>query len=170
MKAFEAILTRRSVREFTSEPVGEEALEQILRAGMQAPSAGNQQPWHFIVVRQRALLDEVARVHPYAQMCRTATAAILVCGDATLEKFPGYWVQDCSAAAENMLLAAHALGLGGVWVGVHPRAERIGVMRELFRLPESVHPLCLLPLGRPTATPAPVERFLPARVRYDRWE
>jgi nitroreductase len=170
MKALEAIFTRRSVREFTPEPLPDDVLERILRAGMQAPSAGNQQPWHFLVVQDRGLLEEIARIHPYAQMCRTAAAAVLVCGDSTLEKFPGYWVQDCSAATQNILLAAHALGYGAVWVGIHPRAERVAVIRELLRVPETVHPLCLVPLGRPANAPPAADRFQPSRVRRDRWE
>jgi nitroreductase len=170
MDANEAIFTRRSVREFTEEAVPDEIVERLLRAAMQAASAGNQQPWQFVVVRERALLDEIARVHPYAQMCRTVSAAILVCGDVALEKFPGYWVQDCSAATQNILLAAHAHGYGAAWVGIHPRAERIGVIRELMGLPENVHPLCLVPVGRPSSLPPAVDRYQASRVRRDRWD
>jgi nitroreductase len=153
MDARDAIFTRRSVREFTGEAV----------------SAGNQQPWQFVVVRERALLDEIARVHPYAQMCRTVSTAILVCGDASLEKFPGYWVQDCSAATQNILLMAHARGYGASWVGIHPRPERIAAVRGLLRLPENVHPLCLVPVGRPSAPLPVVDRYQPTRVHRDRW-
>jgi nitroreductase len=103
-------------------------------------------------------------------MCRTAPVAILVCGETSLEKFPGYWVQDCSAATQNILLAAHALGYGAVWVGIHPRAERIAAIRELLRLPEGIHPLCLVPVGRPAGPLAPADRYQPSRVRRDRWE
>lgn len=170
MDAYEAIITRRSVREYADEPVTDGVVEMLLRAAMQAPSAGNQQPWHFVVVRERARLEEIARVHPYAQMCRSAPVAILVCGDETREKFPGYWVQDCSAATQNLLLAAHALGYGAVWVGIHPREERIVVIHELFRLPDGIHPLCLVPIGRPAGPPAQADRYQPSRVRHERWE
>ena len=170
MDAYEAIITRRSVREYAGEPVSDEVVEQLLRAAMQAPSAGNQQPWHFVVVSERTLLEEIARRHPYAQMCRTAPVAVLVCGDEGREKFPGNWVQDCSAATQNPLPAAHALGYGAVWVGIHPREERIAVIRELVRLPEAIHPLCLVPIGRPAGPPTQADRYQPSRVRRDRWE
>lgn len=170
MDAMEALLTRRSVREYADEPVPEALVEQLLRAAMQAPSAGNQQPWHFVVLRDRTLLREIARVHPYAQMCLSVPVAILVCGDESLEKYPGYWVQDCAAATQNLLLAARALGYGAVWVGIHPRAERVEAIRWLMRLPAGIHPLCLVPVGRPREHPAPQDRFNAERIRFDRWE
>lgn len=170
MEAMEAILTRRSVREYAAGPLPDAAIDQLLRAAMQAPSAGNQQPWHFIVIRDRVLLSEIARVHPYAQMCLGAPAAIAVCGDESLEKYPGYWVQDCSAATQNLLLAARALGLGAVWVGVHPRPERIEAIRWLLRLPAGIHPLCLVAVGSPGHYPAAEDRYRADRIRFDRWE
>jgi len=170
MEALEAIFSRRSVREFTSEDVPEEVIERLLRAAMQAPSAGNERPWRFVVLRNRAALEELARVHPYAQMCRSVPVAVLVCGDATLEKHPGYWVQDCSTAAQNLLLAAHALGYGAVWVGIHPRGERVEAIRAITGLPEGIHPLCLIPVGRPAYVPPAEDRYDPARVRRDRWD
>src|SRR5512142_911151 len=108
MDALEAILTRRSVRRYTPEPIAEELLHELLDAAMHAPSAGNEQPWHFVVVTDRETLAAIPRFHPYAVMLRQAPAAIVVCGDPTLEKYHGYWVQDCAAATENLLLAAHA--------------------------------------------------------------
>jgi nitroreductase len=120
MEALEAILSRRSIRKYRDEPVGEEAIEQLLRAAMSAPSAGNQQPWHFVVIDGRDILEKVEKVNPYAGMAADAPLAVLIAAEPALEKFPGYWVQDCSAAAENMLLAAHAMGLGAVWTGIYP--------------------------------------------------
>lgn len=169
MEALEAILTRRSVRKYGEEPVGDESVTTLLRAAMAAPSAGNQQPWHFIVVRDRALLEGIAAFHPYGAMTREAPLAIVVCADLELEQRPGFWVQDCAAATQNLLLAAHALGLGAVWLGIHPRPERIEATRALFGLPHQVIPLAIVPIGHPAESPAPVDRYNPRRVHFDRW-
>ena len=114
MDAYETILTRRSIRRYTNQDVSEEMVEKLLRAGMAAPSAGNQQPWHFLVIRDRDTLVKITEVHPHSKMLLTAPLAILVAGDEKLQIHPGYWLEDCSAATENILLAAHALGLGAV--------------------------------------------------------
>jgi nitroreductase len=170
MDAIDAIFTRRSVREYTDEPVPERVVENLLRAAMQAPSPGNQRPWHFILLRDRSTLTEITRFHPYAQMLHTAPLCIVVCGDTNLERYPDSWVQDCSAATQNLLLAARALGFGAVWVGVHPRPERVEPIRTLLRLPEHIIPLSLVAVGRPAVQPPPEDRFDPSRVRRERWE
>lgn len=170
MEAMEAILTRRSVRRYEGKEVPEETLTEILRAAMAAPSAGNQQPWHFVVVRERGVLEALARVSPYAGMTSEAPAAIVVCGDLSLEQRKGFWVQDCSAATENLLLAAHALGLGAVWCGLFPREDRVAATRALLGLPEYVVPLALVPLGYPAEHPARADRFDAGRVHHNRWE
>ncbi len=169
MDAMEAILSRRSIRQYTAEPVPQEAITGLLEAAMSAPSAGNQQPWHFVVVDDRKLLDEVPRYHPYAQMLPQARVAILVCGDLELETHPGYWVQDCAAATENMLVAARASGLGAVWLGIYPRQERVEAIQKLFALPENVIPLCLVAIGYPAEQKPPASRYNAARVHYNRW-
>jgi len=169
MEALEALLTRRAVREYTSEPVTEEELQTILRAAMHAPSACNQQPWHFIVVDDRETLNAIAARHPYAQMLLQAPMAISVCADVTLETCRGHWTSDCSAAMENLLLAAHALGLGSVWVAVHPAEQRVQAVRELLHLPNFVVPLCLAPLGHAAGPLPKVDRFNPARVHRGGW-
>jgi len=169
MDALEAIFSRRSTREYTSEPVAEESLEQILRAAMHAPSAGKGRPWHFVVLRERAVLDEIARLHPYAQMMRTAPVAVLVCADSQLERSPGFWVQDCSAATQNMLLAAQSLGLGTAWVGLHPVAEREEALSRLAGLPAKVIPLCLVAIGHPLESGPREDLFDPGRIHRDRW-
>jgi nitroreductase len=169
MDAMEAILSRRSVRSYTSAPIPETLLSQLLRAAMNAPSAGNEQPWHFVVIRDRAILEAIPGFHPYASMLRGAAAAILVCGDLQLEKFKGFWVQDCSAATENILIAARALGLGAVWLGLHPLEERVTQMRKLLGIPDHVVPLSLVSLGYPKDEPRPADRYQVARVHYDRW-
>jgi len=169
MEAVEAILTRRSIRKYTDKPVADGLVTELLRAAMAAPSAGNQQPWHFIVVRDRALLEGIAAFHPYGAMTRQAALAVVVCADLKLEQRPGFWVQDCSAATQNLLLAAHARGLGAVWLGVYPRPERVEATRSLFSLPEHVVPLAIVPIGHPAESPAPADRYDPRRVHFDRW-
>jgi nitroreductase len=169
MDAITCILTRRSIRMFEKRAVGEELIRQVLEAGMMAPSAGNQQPWHFVVITDTALMAQVPRIHPYASMAPEAAFCVLVCGDPRLEKHSGFWVQDCSAAVQNMLLAAHALGLGGVWTGIHPDENRVNAFRRLFGLPDSVVPLALLPFGHPAQKSERVDRFRPERIHKNRW-
>lgn len=169
MNTLEAIHTRRSIRKYTSAPVSEEAIKSLLAAAMSAPSAGNEQPWQFVVITERTVLDKIPTVSPYAGMCREAPVAILVCGDLTLEKFPGFWVQDCSAAAQNLLLAAHDLGLGAVWTGIYPMEDRVKGFRGLLGLPEHVVPLALIPVGHPAQELSSQDRFREDRVHYNKW-
>ena len=162
----DAIYSRRSVRRYSDRPVPEDVLRKLIGAAMMAPSAGNRQPWHFITVTDRERLDAVAAVNPNAGMVTQAPAAILVCGDEELEMHPGYWMQDCSAALQNLLLAAHGLELGAVWTGIWPREERVTGFRKLFGLPPGVHPLGLVVLGY---LPEDREsREVPDRFRDDR--
>ena len=169
MDAMEAILTRRSIRKFKSQVVSDDLITQLLKAAMYAPSAGNQQPWHFIVVKDRAFLDEITKIHPYAQMLNEAPLAIAICGDIEKQIHEGYWVQDCSAATENLLLAAHALGLGGVWLGAHPREERVAGLRKILHIPDKIIPLCVIAIGYPAEEKPPAERFFPERIHHDKW-
>ena len=171
MEAMEAILGRRSVRRYTDQAVSEEVIERLLRAGMAAPSANNEQPWHFVVIRERGILAEVPNFHPYAQMLKQVPVALGVCADLKLEKKPGmgYWIQDCAAATENILLAGHALGLGGCWLGIHPRPERKEGLRGLLDLPKSVEPFSLIALGYPAEQKGASERYRTERVHWDRW-
>lgn len=167
--AIEAILSRRSIRRYTPEPVPADVVRKILEAGMSAPSAGNEQPWHFVVITARRILDEIPRFHPYAEMLKEAPVAILVCGDRRLERYRDHWIQDCSAATQNLLLAAHALGLGAVWVGIYPAEDRVIRIRTLVSLPSSVVPLCLVPLGYPAERVPRGDRYDPSRVHSDGW-
>jgi nitroreductase len=169
MEALEAILTRRSIRCYTTDRVPEQTVTELLTAAMSAPSAGNQQPWQFVVMRDRQLIDQIPAIHPYAQMVREAAVVILVCGDLEKEKHAGYWVQDCSAATQNLLLAAHARALGAVWLGVFPRDDRVASLRELLGLPRHVVPLALISIGRPAETKPRADRYDPERVHYDGW-
>lgn len=169
MDVLEAILDRRSIRRFTAEDVSREAEQVLLRSAMYAPSAGNQRPWHFVVLRARHLLDAIQTFHPYAGMLREAPLAVLVCADLALETHPGYWMVDCAASTENLLLAAHGLGLGAVWLGVFPREERMDGMTRLLSLPQSVRPFALVAVGHPAEHPPRPERFMPERIHRDRF-
>ncbi|HWR25547.1 MAG TPA: nitroreductase family protein [Methanosarcina sp.] len=167
MDTLEAIHTRRSIRKYKDKPVPEELVTELLRAAMSAPSAVNAQPWNFIVIDDRKLLDEIPTFSPYAAMCREAPLAILICGDTTLEKVPGYWVQDCSAATQNLLLAARAVGLGAVWTGIYPVKDRVEGFRKAFGLPEHVIPLAFVPIGYPDKYPGLQDRFDRGKVYYN---
>jgi nitroreductase len=169
MDTLEAIHTRRSIRKYQDTPVPEETLRKLLAAAMAAPSARNGQPWQFLVIDDRGILAEIPNINPNAKMAAEAPLAVLICGDLTLEKSAGYWVVDCAAAAENMLLAAHALGLGAVWTGVYPRQPRIDGLRQLFNLPENIMPHSLIVMGFAAEQPEHPDRFHPERIHRNRW-
>lgn len=149
LSALDAIATRRSIRSFTAEPLDETIVRQIIEAGMQAPSAGNAQPWEFVVLRSAESKQKVVDMHPYAKMAAQAPVAVLVCGNLSKEKYPGFWVQDCSAALQSMLVAARAQGVGTVWCGIHPMQDRVEAFRAAFGLPAHVEPLGLVVMGWP---------------------
>ena len=166
----DAIYKRRSVRKYTSKPVPEKNIIEFIRAGMNAPSAGNQQPWHFVIIDDREILKEITVIHPYSKMLHQASAAILVCGDLDLEKHEGYWVQDCSAATENILLEIADQGFGGVWLGVHPRKDRVEGIRKLLRIPPRIVPFSLISLGYPAESKEPKIKFKKDRIKHNYWE
>ena len=167
MEALEALSTRRSIRTYQDRPIPEDALRTILGSGMDAPSAMDQQAWHFVVVRDG--LAEIPSAHNHSELVTGAAAAIVVCVDSGLEKLPGFWPQDLAACSQNILLAAHALGIGGVWIGVHPTEENVTGLRSLLGLPENVTPFSLLALGYP-AEPYPAkENFKQDRIHYEKW-
>ena len=169
MEALEAILSRRSIRKYTGKTVPENVVRELLEAAMSAPSAGNQQPWQFIVINDRRTLDEIPKFHPFSQPLKEAPLAIVICGDLQRENFKGFWVQDCSAATENLLVAARARGLGTVWLGVYPMEDRIKGMRKLLGLPETLVPLAVIPVGYPAEEKPRASRYDAARVHYNRW-
>lgn len=169
MEIYEAIMTRRSVRDFRSDPVGDEEIEKLLRAGMQAPSSKNERPWHFVVIDDPEVLHQIPEFHRNAQMLKYAPLAILICSDRKLESKRATWIQDCAAATENILLAAHGLGLGGVWLGVFPDADRVHGMQDLLGLPSDVRPVSMVAIGYPALKPEPVSRFDRKRVHLNRW-
>jgi len=169
MDAMEAILSRRSIRRYTGEPVPEELIKELLEAAMSAPSASNEQPWQFVIIDDRRILDEIPKFHPYAHMLKEASLAIAVCGDLNEEMISGYWIQDCSAATQNILIAAHAKGLGAVWLGVYPREERAKTVQKLLGLPEHVIPLCFISIGYPAEKKPPSNRYNESRVHHNHW-
>lgn len=169
MEAIDAIMTRRSVRRFTDEPVDDAAVTALLRAAMQAPSAANEQPWQFVVIDDRAALGAIPEFSPYARWAKDAPLGILVCADTRSLPFQMFWVQDCSAALENLLLAAHALGLGGVWTGCCPLEDRVAGFARHCRLPDGVVPVGFVVLGHPAERPAPQDRYRPDRVHRNTW-
>jgi nitroreductase len=169
METFDALFTRRSIRKYTNKPVEDDKIQKILKAAMYAPSARNTQPWQFIIITERDMLNKIKQAHPYANMLAEAPLAILICGDKTYEPHEGYLNTNCSAATQNLLLAAHDLGLGSVWLGVYPRKERMDALTKLFSLPENIIPISLVALGYPDEKKSATGRFLPDRIHYNKW-
>ncbi len=169
----EAISSRTSIRAYQETPVEDWKVEKILRAGMAAPSAMNRQPWSFTVVNDKALLKQIADSAPNAGMAAGAPLAIVVCGD--MDKAPEgavkeFWVQDASAATENILLAAHALGLGAVWTGFYPNVDRAKMLAGILNIPENQTVLCVIPMGYPAESPAPKDKWNEGNVHYNVWK
>jgi len=164
------IYARRSIRKYKDEPVSDEHVKSLLRAAMYAPSAGNERPWHFVVVKDRAKLDAITRFHPFTQMLKEAPMAIVVCADVSNLKYDGaFWIQDISASIQNILLEAVSLGLGSCWCGVYPREEYISEVKALLNLPEHIMPGAIVAVGHPDEEREVKERFDEERVHYDLW-
>ncbi len=168
--AINNIMTRTSIRQYTDEPVSKADIETMLRAGMAAPTAVNRQPWHFVVINSKEKLAELAGDNPRGGMLKKAPLAIVVCGNmdkALPGQGNGFWVQDCSAATENILLAANAIGLGAVWTGLYPDVNRAGAVAKVLKLPETFIPLCTIVIGHPAEQPAPKDKWKPENVSYN---
>ena len=169
----ENIMTRTSIRAYTSQTIPADTIEILLKAGMAAPTAVNAQPWHFVVVNSKEKLAELSGANPRAGMLKQAPLAIVVCGNmdkAMQGKAREYWIQDCSAATENILLAAHALGLGAVWTGAYPMEDRIEPLKKTLKLPESIIPLCVIVIGHPDEQPQPKDKWKPENVSYNEYK
>jgi len=164
------ILSRRSIRRYQNRPVEEPLVEYCLRAAMAAPSAHNQQPWAFVIIDNRQLLDAIPGFHPYSRMLYEAPMAILVCGDNSDLKSPDFWPQDCAAAVENILLAACSRGLGSVWMGVYPKEPIMQGFRRLLELPDTLVPFALVALGYGAEEKGPSDRYDPGRVYRNVWK
>jgi nitroreductase len=169
MDTLEAILTRRSIRKYKKQTIPKETLQTLIQAACHAPSAGNQQPWQFVLLDDRKILNVIHTFHPSAKILVEADRALLVCGDLHLEKFKGYWMIDCAAATQNILLAAHSLGLGACWLGLYPREGRVIGMKKLLHLPSQIIPFALIALGYPAEKKPREERYDPSRVHYNKW-
>lgn len=169
----DAIASRTSIRAYQPQAVGADTVELLLRAAMSAPSAMNRQPWAFVVVDDKQLLRQLADSLPYAQAAAVAPMAIVVCGvltEANGATNSGWWVQDAAAATENLLLAAHAVGLGAVWTGVYSYEDRVRTVRNVLKLPRHVVPLNVIPIGYPAESPAPKQKWDPTKVRHNGWD
>jgi nitroreductase len=170
MELYSGLLSRRSIRKYTGEKIDNDVIMSIIKAGMYAPSANDTRPWHFIIVDDRNRLERIMKAHPYSSMLAKASHAIVLCGDETLQNGPGYYPLDCSAATQNILLAAHALGYGAVWLGVEPRIERKKAISEIFGLPPHVHPVSIVSIGIPVKIPEKIpDRFEPEKIRKNHW-
>lgn len=170
---FETIRSRTSIRAFDPEAaVTDEAITEILKAGMCAPSAMNRQPWELVVVRDSAVLEKLGQALPYSRVGNGARVAIVVCGNldnGLSGRGKEYWIQDCSAVSMNILLAAKALGLGAVWTGVYPGEDRVSVVREILGIPACYMPLNIIPIGYPAENPAPKDKWNPSKIHQNRW-
>ena len=168
MEALDAIMGRRSIRKYTGEKIPEKDIDILLKAAMNAPTAHNNMPWHFIVVDDRKVLDKIPEYHQYSKMLGKASHAIVVLGDHKLQD-TDFWIHDCAAATENILIAAHAKGLGAVWLGVHPGEDLIKGTKELFGVPDNVTPLGIISLGVPDEEKPPRENYDEKRVHRNKW-
>ena len=171
-EAIDNLMTRVSVRQFTGEKISTEQIDTLLRAAMAAPSAINRQPWAFIVVTDEAKIAALGEALPYSRCSNKPAVAIIPCGDLT-KAIPGemanFWINDVSAATENLLLAAHAMGLGAVWTGLHPDMNRAKMVQEMLGLPEHIIPLCVVPVGVPAEQPEVKDKYKPENIHYNRW-
>jgi nitroreductase len=170
METLEAIYSRRSIRKYKQETIPQEIIDELLKAAMKAPSAGNEQPWHFIVIQDLKILEGLPKWLPGSAFVVEAPLVIIVCADLRLQKSKyEWWIQDCSAAAENILLAARSKGLGAVWVGIYPKEERVKNLKESLGLPENIMPLCIIPVGYPAEEKATEDRFQTSKIHYNGW-
>ena len=162
---------RRSIRRYQDRAIEPEKVDALLRAAMAAPSAVAKDPWRFVVLQDQAVLKRVSEGLRNGKFLADAALGIVVCGDlaAAHDRQESYMLQDCSAAIENILLAAHALGLGACWLGVHPRPTRVAFMREALRIPESITPISGISIGYPAETKESRTRYDASRVHYDKW-
>jgi nitroreductase len=163
----DTIFSRRSIRRYTEEPVSEEEITTILEAAMASPSGHNSKPWHFVVITKRETLNRLAKVHKYGKMLNEAPLCISVCGDQSVSE--DFWIQDCSAATENLLLAVTALGLGAVWCGVHPSQDMVKNISKILGINAPFIPLNLIAIGHPAEEKEPRTQFDEGRIHREKW-
>ncbi len=169
MNTIEVILTRRSIRKYTDEKITDDHINLLVKAAMYAPTARNFQPCRFIVVKERTNLDRLAELLQHGKMLKQAAAAILISGDITAEPTESYLVQGCAAATQNILLAAHSIGLGAVWLGIYPREQRIKDVSTFFNLPKAIIPVSIVSVGYPNEVRTQPERFNEENIHYEKW-
>ncbi len=171
LDAITAIMTRRSIRDYSPRPVPEDLIKLLVEAGMAAPSAFNERSQEFIVIDDRKVLDAIFNLNTKALQIKKAPVAIMICGNQEKEKFKGqgYWQLDGAVAAENILVAAHAVGLGAVWTAIYPYPDRIAAVKKLLNLPEQVMPLTIIPIGYPAEQKARENRFDASRLHKNQW-
>ncbi len=165
----ETIFTRRSIRKFTGEEIDEKDLKLILKAGFQAPSAHNFQPREYLIVKDMEKLEKIAAIHKYAKMLPEAGLGIVVCGDTNKQERVGHLVADCSASIENMLLAAHSLGLGAVWTGIHPIEKLEDDIREILEIPNDFIPVGMVVIGHSEVEAKVIDRYDEEKIHHDKW-
>lgn len=168
METIKAIMTRRSIRTWTNEPVTKKEQHIILEAAMNAPSAADARPWHFVGITDPEIIQQFAEMGG-TEMLAESTFMVMVCGDPSKEIYPGFWPQDCSCATQNMQLAAHDIGIGAVWIAIYPLDERVQICRRILGIPESIMPFALLAMGVPNEVLPPEKRFDEERIHLDKW-
>ncbi|MDR1864563.1 MAG: nitroreductase family protein [Bacteroidales bacterium] len=170
MELLEGIITRRSIRKYTDAVIPREKAEELIRYGMYAPSAHNRRPWHFVLLDDKKIFSRILEFQPYTKMLANAQWGIVVCGDDMLSLTPEYWPVDCAAATENILLAAHGMGYGAVWLGIYPRSQRVDAMKDLLNLPEHIHAFSIISVGVAGQHIAPPELFYADRIHLNKWQ
>jgi len=169
MEVQEALLNRRSIRKYKDQKISKENLDKILKAAMYAPSAMNLQAWRFIVIDDKEILVDTIKSIPYAEMLRQSAAAIIVCGDSSVEKNESWLLQNCSAAIQNILLSAHGLGIGSCWIAIHGMDDIYINTKAQFNLPDNIVPVSLISLGYPDEVVKTEERFNQDKIHFNKW-
>jgi len=169
MKVSDCIITRRSIRKFTNQQIEKEQVEQILKAAMYAPTANNQQTFEFVLINDDKVLAELAKIQAFETIIQTAKTVILVCHNSTKVKSQGFWIQDLAASTQNMLLQATDLGLGSVWIGIYERKIKEDLIRDFFKLPETIIPFSMVALGYADEKKETPERFDEGKIHLNKW-
>ena len=169
METLKAIFKRRSIRKFTGRKIADKKIKILLEAAMAAPTAVNAQEWEFLVIKDKKQMLKITKVHPHAQTLKQAAAAIIICGNLRKEYYPGYWIGDCGACAQNILLAATDLGLGSVWLGVQPDKARVKNIKKLFKIPAHIIPFNVIALGYPAEKKKHENRYDAKKIHHETW-
>jgi nitroreductase len=169
MDTLNCILSRRSIRNYSDKKIPSETINCLLKAAMYAPSAFNQQPWEFIVIDDKNVFNSIIKAVPYTEMIKEASHVIIACGNLSIDKNIEFILQDCSAAIQNILLAAHNEGIGSCWIASAGIGETVDALKNLFILPDSIFPVAIISLGYPAETPAAEDRYLTSKIHNNKW-